>query len=81
MDSKTGEELPPGESVDVKLIESGVDGELSIDVNESPLQWFSEYYNNEKKTKERFVTNKNTGKLYNLTEDTARYRIFCFNLN
>ena len=53
---ENGAEQPPG-----------VEGELAIDIRNSPLFWFKHYYKDELKTEERFIKQKR----YYLTGDAA----------
>jgi acetyl-CoA synthetase len=51
-----------------RQVASGVDGELAIDVEASPLYWFRGYYEDPERTAERFVH----GPRHYLTADAAR---------
>jgi acetyl-CoA synthetase len=53
---------------DGELAEDGVDGELAIDVEASPLYWFRGYYQDPERTAERF----RHGPAHYLTADAAR---------
>jgi acetyl-CoA synthetase len=52
---------------DGEAVGPGIDGELAIDVDASPLYWFRGYYNDRERTAERF----RHGARYYLTADTA----------
>ena len=53
---------------DGEELAAGVDGELAIDVEASPLHWFHRYFQDPERTAERFPH----GPRYYLTADTAR---------